>query len=748
MQRRITITLISLTLLLGFALGSLERGANAKAHASPPKSSFAASAMGCATPSFAAAVNFGVGNAPVSVAAGDFNLDGKLDLAAANGVSDNVSVLLGNGSGGFGAATNFAAGNIPISVVVGDFNLDGKLDLATANASSDNVSVLLGNGSGGFGAATNFAVGNVPISVVVGDFNLDGKPDLAAANTNLTGTVSVLLGDGSGGFGAATNFEAGARSLTVGDFNLDGKPDLAGATGGDVLALLGDGSGGFGAATYFAVADGPTSVVVGDFNLDGKPDLATANLASHNVSVLLGNGSGGFGAAVSFAVGTNPISVAAGDFNGDGKPDLAAANQNSDDVSVLFGDGGGGFGASVNFAVGDEPLSVAVGDFNGDGRPDLTAANNNSNNVSVLLNACTSNTAPIASCRNITVPANAGCTATITAAQVDNGSSDPDAGDSISLALSSTGPFAPGNHLVTLTVTDSHGASSSCTAVVTVADQTAPDTSLTSTPPALSGANVSFGFSGADSCGVSGFECKLDGGAWTACASPQSYTGLANGAHSFQVRAKDAAGNVDATPASYAWQVLANTCGTTVNPATLAQPSIGLPYLQIFSATPAGSYTFSLVAGALPPGVQLVTALGVSSLAGIPTTPGTYNFTIRAKKNNANCEGIRGYTVTIAPTVAPILNCVMRNANGSYTAKFGYDNSTSAAVTIPVGANNYFTPGAQNRGQTTTFQPGVVTNAFSVTFAANGGNLGVWFLKGPDNVLRPVNVLTTSIGCP
>jgi hypothetical protein len=146
--------------------------------------------------------------------------------------------------------------------------------------------------------------------------------------------------------------------------------------------------------------------------------------------------------------------------------------------------------------------------------------------------------------------------------------------------------------------------------------------------------------------------------------------------------------------------------------------------------------------------VQLTNVAGIYSLAGIPTTPSTYNFTIKAKRNNANCEGIRGYTVTIAPTVAPILNCVMRNANGSHTAKFGYDNSTGAPVTIPVGANNYFTPGPRNRGQTTTFQPGVVTNAFSVTLNANGGNLGVWFLKGPDNVLRPVNVLTTSIECP
>ncbi len=299
-----------------------------------------------------------------------------------------------------------------------------------------------------------------------------------------------------------------------------------------------------------------------------------------------------------------------------------------------------------------------------------------------------------------------------------------------------------------LRVTDTGSLFAEATLTVNVTPEiTPPDTTLTSTPAQLSGANVSFSFTGTDNCTVASFECQLDNGSWAACTSPQSFSNLANGAHTFAVRAKDAAGNVDPTPATYAWQVFVNTCGTTVNPATLATPQIGLPYLQTLSASPLGSYSFSLFAGALPPGVQLVNVLGIYSLVGIPTTPGTYTFTLKAKKNNANCEGIRSYTVTIAPTVAPLLNCVVKNANGTYTAKFGYDNTTGAAITIPVGANNYFTPGAQNRGQVTTFQPGRVNNAFSVTFSANGSNLGIWILKGPDGVTRPVNITTATLGC-
>jgi len=75
-----------------------------------------------------------------------------------------------------------------------------------------------------------------------------------------------------------------------------------------------------------------------------------------------------------------------------------------------------------------------------------------------------------------------------------------------------------------------------------------------------------------------------------------------------------------------------------LNPATLSQPYVAVPYVSILSATPAGNYTFSVSAGQLPPGLQPVTALGVSSIVGLPTTPGTYSFTILAKKS---CTGLR-----------------------------------------------------------------------------------------------------------
>jgi FG-GAP-like repeat/FG-GAP repeat/IPT/TIG domain len=164
---------------------------------------------------------------PVSVAAGDFNGDGKLDLAVANvgGSVGAVSILLGNGEGTFQPAVNYDAGSTPDSVAIGDFNGDGKLDLVVANHLGATVSVLLGNGDGTFQSAVAYPTGGAnPSSVVVGDFNGDGKLDLAVADIGLN-VVSVLLGKGDGIFQSAQSYTAG----TSGAYSLHGH----GVTGAD-----------------------------------------------------------------------------------------------------------------------------------------------------------------------------------------------------------------------------------------------------------------------------------------------------------------------------------------------------------------------------------------------------------------------------------------------------------------------------------------------------------------------------------
>jgi hypothetical protein len=183
---------------------------------------------------FQTAVDYGTGSNPSSVAVGDFNGDGKLDLAVANANSSgngsgNVSVLLGNGDGTFQAAVNYSAGTNPSSIAVGDFNGDGKQDLAVANADIFNfgvsgISILLGNGDGTFKTAVNH--GAEAGFLTVADLNGDGKLDLAATNGK---SVGILLGNGDGTFQPQVEYAAGSSpsSLAVGDFNGDGRLDIA-----------------------------------------------------------------------------------------------------------------------------------------------------------------------------------------------------------------------------------------------------------------------------------------------------------------------------------------------------------------------------------------------------------------------------------------------------------------------------------------------------------------------------------------
>lgn len=180
-------------------------------------------------------VNYGSSNFASSVAVGDFNADGKIDLAVCSygfGVNGVVSVMLGNGNGTFLAPVNYSVAPNPFAITAADFNGDSKLDLATAGQGG-NISVILGNGNGTFQSAANYPAVQFPFGITVADFNIDGKTDVLIAGNG--GGFSISGGNGDGTFRNPVSFQAGGFFATATDLNVDGKLDLV--TGGQANSI-------------------------------------------------------------------------------------------------------------------------------------------------------------------------------------------------------------------------------------------------------------------------------------------------------------------------------------------------------------------------------------------------------------------------------------------------------------------------------------------------------------------------------
>jgi hypothetical protein len=200
-------------------------------------SSFVSVFLGDGSGAFAAPQLVAPGKDCFSVALGDVDHDGKLDLARLDARSDTVSVLLGNGDGTFRSSQEYATGKAPVFVTFADLDDDGQLDLLTADSASNEVSVLLGLNGGTFAPRAAYRSGESPHHLSVADLNGDRHPDLITANVSDVG-VSILQGVGDGSFAPKVDYSAAAdfddrpesRATAVADINGDGAPDFVVAT--------------------------------------------------------------------------------------------------------------------------------------------------------------------------------------------------------------------------------------------------------------------------------------------------------------------------------------------------------------------------------------------------------------------------------------------------------------------------------------------------------------------------------------